>query len=185
MKTNIITVAFNQLIPARIPMVTNEAGVKVPGKEIPARVVNVEFKEETDKEVNAKNLAQYFFTRLFSWQELRPLQGKEGFQTSKSMSVSINVNRKELNTEMKFTINPERVEKCLQNVTNLMLKLTRAMSAPEFDAPDGKIVRFITMAPENVIFAKKIDAEPKPRRRAPKLSNTVVTSPLVEELIPA
>jgi hypothetical protein len=158
MKKNTISVLFLQIIAARTAERKNADGT-VTEVTIPERKVMVEFKEETDSEVNAKNLAQYFMTRLVAWQKLRPLQGKDGFQTSKPMEVTLTVNNKTLTSSMKFTINPERIEKCLDRSENLVALIANAASAPKFGASDASIKNYLLATPQNVILAKEIPAK--------------------------
>lgn len=153
-KLNLIAVLFTQLIPARIPKVKQADGTFIDGKEIPARTVEVSFTETTDKEVNAANLAQYFLGRLVAWQKLRPLQGANGFQTSKLMTVTITVNNKVLSSEMKFTVNPDRIEKCLERSENLVALIAQAASAPKFGAPKAQVTAYLLNAPQHVVIAK-------------------------------
>lgn len=158
MKKNLITVLFLQIIAARTAERKNEDGTTTL-VNIPERKVMVKFTEETEVEVNAKNLAQYFLSRLVAWQKLRPLQGKEGFQTSKPMDVTIKVNNKELTSSMKFTINPERIEKCLERSENLVALIANAASAPKFGASEATVKAYLLATPQNVILAKEIPSE--------------------------
>lgn len=166
---NVIAVMFSQLIPQRETKVKDATGKETGEIKItPARTVEVSFSESTTKEVNAANLAQFFLSKLVAWQRLRPLQGAQGFQTSKLMTVGIKVNNKELATEMKFTVNPERIEKCLERSENLVALIAQAASAPKFGAPKAQVSAYLLATPTNVIIAKeRKELAPAPQEEVP------------------
>lgn len=154
MKKNILTVLFCQIIAARSVPVKNEAGDVTGVKEIPARKVEVEFKHETEKEINAKWLAQWFLTKLVPFQKLQVLNGTNSFQTSKPMSVTIKVNQKTFSDQMKFTVNPDRLLKCLERSQSLVALLVQMQNAPAYGSADKVITNYLLNAPQDVIIAK-------------------------------
>lgn len=155
MKINVLFAAFTQLIPAKTVDVKDENGVITGTKEIPARTVEVSFRSETDKAVTAKSLVQWFMTKLVPFQEIQKLNGKEAFQTSKAMTVTLQVNQRKLTNEMKFTINPDRLLKCLERNQQLVALLVKMQNAPEHGASDAVINRYLLNKPENVLLARE------------------------------
>lgn len=170
MKLNVLFAAFTQLIPARTVETKDENGIPNGTKEIPARTVEVSFRTETDKEVTAKSLVQWFMTKLVPFQEIQKLNGKEAFQTSKPMTVTLQVNKRSLTNEMKFTINPDRLLKCLERNQNLVALLVKMQSAPEHGASDAVINKYLLNKPENVLLARE--------------KKQVVEQPMIEEMVP-
>lgn len=152
MKTNKISVSFTQLIPARKVNVKDKVG-NVTEKMIDAYVVEASFTNETDKEITANDVANYFTTRLKCWQNLRPLQGEKAFKTSRPINIEISVNNKKLTGTTKFTTNPDRLFKCLENQKLLVAELGAMATAPVIFKNDKEVQQFLLGA-GNITFAK-------------------------------
>lgn len=185
MKKNIMIMLFSQLIPARIPKIKQKDGSTIDGVEIPARVITMEFRDETTNEVTAESVGLRFVQRLVDEQTLRPLQGKEGFHTSKPITVSAKLiaeDGKELfiSTEMKFTINTDRMLKCVDNATNVVAMVTRVLTAPEWGAPRQAVLNYIQSKPSdvklmNAVKQEEVVTEPKVKKaRKPRKSRAKV-----------
>jgi hypothetical protein len=98
-------------------------------------------------------VANYFTTRLKCWQNLRPLQGEKAFKTSKPISIEISVNNKKLTGTTKFTTNPDRLFKCLENQKVLVAELGAMATAPVIFKNDKEVQQFLLGA-GNITLAK-------------------------------
>lgn len=174
MKKNVLFVAFTQLIAARTVNVKNANGEITGTKEIPARTVEVSFKEETDKEVTAKSFANWFICKVVPFQRIQVLNGKDGFQTSKPMTITMQINKKQLSHETKFTINPDRLLKCLERNQNLVRELVLLNSSPAHGATDAKVHSYLLSAPQNVVLAKSKKDEPELKAPAGELQQEMI-----------
>lgn len=164
MKLNKITVAFMQLIPARIAK-HKQADGSVIEKNIPAEVVETRFSNETEKGITATDVAMYFMTRLVSWQKLRQYQSGQAFRTSKNMTVEITVNNKQLTGQTKFTTNPDRLLANLDKQCNFVGDLAKALNAPAIGASKAVVEQYLILPAANVLLAKpKVERKPKAKK---------------------
>ncbi len=161
MKKNILCIIFMQLIPARQVKVKKDGVETGEIKNIEARTNEISFTQETDREVRAGKLAEWYVVQFRNFLKLMQLQGKQSFQTSKAITVAMRLTErldngtervKELTGETKMSINIDRIENCLTRNENFVALLEQVHNAPKFGASTAIVKAFLTNASSNVLL---------------------------------
>lgn len=80
----------------------------------------VEFRSASVQETTAENVAIFAMCSLKKYLTIKRLQGKIGFKMSKDVKIEIAVNNKVGETEMKFSLNLDRMQRAFEKSPTLV-----------------------------------------------------------------